>query len=214
MQFSAKSFVLVFLAVAVILLGCNPVWAATIPNDNSGFMDSLSTGFRFATKLLGMNQSASVANLVSQAFSAPKIANKQSQPHHYEDSEYSSDDKDNYVVVPDKEEPNFASQFSSILGGGGAEQQQQQQVPSGTTTTTTTPSSPSASLSGIASILRVLGMDEKKLSALMVNGLIFIAQMVKNGASFINQKLSPVKQAFQRLLSISRLPTVTFAKID
>lgn len=178
-------------------------------------MDSLSTGFRFATKLLGMNQSASVANLVSQAFSAPKIANKQSQTPHYEDSEYSSDDKDNYVVVPDKEEPNFASQFSSILGGGGAAAaEQQQQVPSGTTTTTTTPSSPSASLSGIASILRVLGMDEKKLSALMVNGLIFIAQMVKNGASFINQKLSPVKQAFQRLLSISRLPTVTFAKVD
>lgn len=206
MQISTYCVLLVVVPFLVLLPF--PVWSASIANNDNGFMDSLSTGFRFASKLLGMNQSASVASLVSQAFAgplannnAPKIANKQSQNYQYEDSEYSSNDKDNVV---DKSE-SYSSQFNNIV--------EELRQPSGTTSTTTTTSSPAASLTGISSLLRVLGMDEKKLSALMVNGLIFIAQMVKNGASYLDQKLSPVRQALQRL--IVRLPgsnTVTFAK--
>lgn len=206
MQISIYCALLVIVPFLVLLP--SPVWSASIAKNDNGFMDSLSTGFRFASKLLGMNQSASVASLVSQAFAgpqvsnnAPKIANKQSQNYQYEDSEYSSNDKDNVV---DKSE-SYSSQFNNIV--------EELRQPSGTTSTTTTTSSPAASLTGISSLLRVLGMDEKKLSALMVNGLIFIAQMVKNGASYLDQKLSPVREAFQRF--IVRLPgsnTVTFAK--
>lgn len=215
MQFLGHRLVQV-LTIAVLLLS-SFTWSASIANDN-GFMDSVSTGFRFASKLLGMNQASSVATLVSQAFggggptktsNAPKLADKQSQNYQYEDSEYSSNDKDNYVVTTsesDSKSDSYPSQFNNIVD--------ELRQPSGTTSSTTsTTSSPAASLSGISSLLRVLGMDEKKLSALMVNGLIFIAQMVKNGASYIDQKLTPVRLALQRL--IVRLPgsnTVTFAK--
>lgn len=214
MQFLGHRLVQV-LTIAVLLLS-SFTWSASIANDN-GFMDSVSTGFRFASKLLGMNQASSVATLVSQAFggggptktsNAPKLADKQSQNYQYEDSEYSSNDKDNYVVTTsesDSKSDSYSSQFNNIVD--------ELRQPSGTTSSTTSTTSSPASLSGISSLLRVLGMDEKKLSALMVNGLIFIAQMVKNGASYIDQKLTPVRLALQRL--IVRLPgsnTVTFAK--
>lgn len=155
----------VILCVPFLLQSCQ---SASIPNDQgSGFMDSLSTGFKFATKLMGMNQASSVANLVSQAFAAPQ---KQSTQTQYEDSEYSSNDKDNYVVSTDKSE-NTGTLFNGILD-------EQQQSPNNPSTTTESPLG-NTSMMGIASLLKVLGMDEKKLTALMVNGLIFIAQMVK-----------------------------------
>lgn len=190
-QYSGKTLILVLFAS---VLCPAPGWTASIGNDN-GFMDSLSTGFRFASKLLGMNQSASVANLVAQAFSGsptnnavPKITNKQSQNALYEDSEYSSDDRDNFVVSTVKPEPHSP------------EFQFEERPTFGTTASPTTTSAPSGTaLPGIASLLRVLGMDEKKLSALMVNGLIFIAQMVKNGAEYL-KRFIPVKESLRQLI--------------
>lgn len=175
-----KSLLLVLTVSVASFL--QPILGASIAsNDNSGFMESLSTGFKFASKLLGMNQSASVANLVSQAFSgpsptsAPKVAHKPTQKYQYEDNEYSADEKDNYVADSDKQDPlssSVQSQFPSLVEEGLG-------LFHGSTSTTTSTSAPATSFSGIASLLRILGMDERKLSALMVNGLIFIAQMVK-----------------------------------
>lgn len=181
-----KSLVLVLTVSVVAIALLQPILGATISsNDNSGFMESLSTGFKIASKLLGMNQSASVANLVSQAFSgpspssAPKVANKPTQNYQYEDNEYSADEKDNYVANSDKaSDPSSSvqSQFPSLVEEGLG-------LFHGSTSTTTSTSAPATSFSGIASLLRILGMDERKLSALMVNGLIFIAQMVKRTTS-------------------------------
>lgn len=179
--------------------------AASIPGNDNSFMDSLSTGFKFAGKLLGMDQSSSVANLVAQAFAGPtrttsasKNTNKQSQNYQFEDSEYSSND-----ISTDKSDSN-TPQFPNIVNGGvlfgssGNDGSSGPELQSPMTTTST--AAPTATFGGIASVLRVLGMDEKKLSALLVNGLIFIAQMVKKSASYIDQKLSPLKTAFRRLL--------------
>lgn len=164
-------------------------------------MESLSTGFKFASKLLGMNQSSNVANLVAQAFGGPSSPTEggekapathqqpQAQHYQYEDSDYPSNERDNLVVSSDK-----ADHFSPTGGS----------FPEGvtSTTTTTTPSSPISGMNGlVGGLLRVLGMDEGKMSALLVNGMIFIAQMVKNGASVVDRSLTPLRQVFQRIFS-------------
>lgn len=179
-------------------------------------MDSLSTGFKFASKLLGMNQSANVANLVAQAFGGPSLLPSpteeaeisssasthqrppsQSQKYQYEEPDYpSSNERDNLVVSSDK-----ADHFSPAFQEGVT-----------STTTTTTPSSgPLPGMNGlVGGLLRVLGMDEGKMSALLVNGMIFIAQMVKNGASFVDRSLTPLKQVFRRFFVQGN--SVTIAK--
>lgn len=203
-------FLVLFSVAFCILHYPAAVSAATINNNNNdnGFMESLSTGFRFASKLLGMNQSDSVANLVSQAFggvsllgNAPKPNSRPSTTpiYDYEDSAYSSNNKDNYLVSNDKSD-TYQTQQQQHQQYPSASDDQEMFPPTTTTTTTTSAPSPTASLTGITTLLRVLGMDEKKLSALMVNGLIFIAQMVKSGTALINEKLSPVKHAFRRFI--------------
>lgn len=195
-QFLFKNFCVV---LVVLFSFWRITQGASIANENGSFMDSLSTGFKFASKLLGMNQSSNVASLVAQAFGEGEKSSSasthqitpppQSQNYQYEDASYSSNEKDNLVVSSDKAD-NFSPTGSAFQDGV-----------TSTTTTTTTPSSPLPGMNGlVGGLLRVLGMDEGKMSALLINGMIFMAQMVKNGASFVDRQLQPLKHIFQRLL--------------
>lgn len=206
-KFSDKSLIVVLLLLTVALLSRAASIANNNDNNNNGFMESLSTGFKFATRLLGMDQSSSVANLVAQAFSSPQPSSAPSQTpknqYQYADSEFSSNDKENFVISSDKSDSQFINTSDK------------NRIPS---TTSTTAASPTSSMTGIASLLRILGMDEKKLSALMVNGLIFLSQLVMKGTSYIDQKISPLKQVFRRLFVRSPInpssDTITFSKRD
>lgn len=187
-QFSGQSLIAV-LSLLTVGLHSRNVWAASIANnnDNNGFMESLSTGFKFATRLLGMNQSSSVANLVAQAFSSPQQSSAPSQSpknqYQYADSEFSSNEKDNSVLSSEKSDSTDENRISS---------------------TTSTTASPTTSMTGIASLLRILGMDQNKLSALMVNGLILIAQMVSYTSNIdaINGNL--LRERLTRVYSFNR----------
>lgn len=202
-KFSDKSLIVVLLLLTVALLSRAASITNNNDNNNNGFMESLSTGFKFATRLLGMDQSSSVANLVAQAFSSPQPSSSPSQipknQYQYADSEFSSNDKENFVISSDKSDSQFINTSDK------------NRIPS-------TAASPTSSMTGIASLLRILGMDEKKLSALMVNGLIFLSQLVMKGTSYIDQKILPLKQVFRRLFV--RFPinpssdTITFSKRD
>lgn len=137
-------------------------------------MDSLQTGFRFASKLLGMDQSANVANLVSQAFSntPPKV--DESNRDHL-NNQRPEQDKHNYVDSTEK-------------------------VDSFPVSSQTEPAITSAApnLSGLfGGVLRVLGLDDSKMSALVINGLIFIAQMVKTGLGYFSSSMDPFKRFVQ-----------------
>lgn len=150
--------------------------------DNGNFMDSLTTGFRLASKILGMNQSANVANLVAQAFSATTAATSSKPPP----TDVTSSppitsaayaDNDNLIVSSDKADIFQQTADPSLSFASGQ------------------------NLSGLfGGLLRVLGMDETKLSAMVLNGLIFIAQMVKSGYTFVERSFDPIRQMMQIIM--------------
>lgn len=137
----------------IILLNSAPINGSSIKKRS--LADDLRTGFSFAGKILGFDPASSVADLVSRAF-ANNYHGMQKHAHFEanRDTEKLSDDSDasqSQSAINDEVETNIIG-GSSVNGIGPG--------------------------SFIGNVLRVFGMDNSRIGAMAVNGIIFIAQMV------------------------------------